>query len=1169
MSNLASSGMVISGHRPEVQSAGLSDEGEVNMDSLGDSSHDPHQLGVSVGRDETEGERPITLEVGSEVDSGSQLGESFKLLPAVFDAGGRFGSNRTSYESSRGRKEGEEEETKEDGDHEKNGKESDNLVSHLSGERIEMIDGGEGIENDESSATAASKDLLEGKGNETGKANETVETKAESEANGKSDANGKNEADHNRTSDTSTESIHQNAEERKDENTKQTNGNSTSSDQIPDRSTITGTSVEIGGTNSANTSPAASTHTNSDSDSEDEDEPPTFKYTRLKGLPAGFFTAHPLSTATFHESVFVFGTHTGLIHLARPDMTPIRTFKGHNASVLALHTDGTHFVSGSMDGTVVIGAVFDDKDIVRHDFKRPVHAVVLDRQYAKSRAFLYGGMAEEVVLCTRNWLDQRVDTVLERSHGPIVALAAVDDLVVWMNDSGITCYHMVTRQVVSVIAKPAEFRSDLHWPRIAFPETDRLLVAWGNYIWSLRVSARTTGGAAGAGASIKSRYFAGSLSFRASNEKKVEIEHVFKVDFVTSGIASFHDDQWIALAYNPQAAPDVRLLRALDGSTTYEEEIGLSSDTSGEQASARNSLVASNHLNGDYNLGLNDYHLGHYIGTPPRYFVLSARAGVVAEQVQLSDRLQWFLDRKLYHQAWTMSQHVVSAERRLGFGVAHLESLVRVGDWESATRWISTLLADTELIAVGDAKSTLATGASSALADEKELLAKESAAQWAYWCRVFLSAGRVAELTAVIPTDPQWNLPKAVYLELIKHWLVEDQKRAFELLSSWDVELYDAKDVAGAMEELLERTSDNEELRRHLVTLYERTYEPAKAVPHLQTLRDSNIIPFLAANHILPAFVPQLPTFARLRFSNESDIERLPISTIQERLSDVTQILVDSRHEIAPATVVRLMCDSHLDILAFFYLEELAAIDELLVKGFENDMVQLYAQYARPKLLPFLSANNNYSIDDAIAVCEANAFVDELVYLLAQVGENKKALTLILHELDDPQRAVNFAKSQNEHDIWNIVLEHSFSRPSYIKTLIESADEKSNAFYNPITILQHMDADLDIAGLKDSVTLVARDNDMALVVNQLLYNIVAKRSEKVSHKFHLDELRGVQVSASDAALEAKFDSFRTVALRRDSAGLVVVERLGSEPANMLYTTLEHKLDHVKKVRAKS
>lgn len=903
----------------------------------------------------------------------------------------------------------------------------------------------------------------------------------------------------------------------------------------------------------------------SDSSDDEEDEPPLLKYTRLNQLPPNFFKKDPISASVFHDNVFAFGTHSGLILLTNPDFSVIRTFKAHRASILSLYTDGVWFASGSMDGTIVIGSVADGNDIVMFDYKRPIHAVILDKNYQRTRAFICGGMSGRVVYSSKNWLDQRVETVLDQDKGPIVAIQMIDDLVLWMNDVGITVYHTTTRQVISVIEKPENsFRSDLYWPRISFPETDRLLIAWGNYIWLLRASIKgPMNSASGAGSSVKSRILpsAASLSFRSLQEKKIEVEHMFKVDYLISGIASFKDDQWIVLAYNqtereqetgkaiPQN-PDIKILSSVDGSTHDEEEIG---------------------FNFTEHLGLNDYNLGVHIGPKStRFFVISARGGVIAEQVQLDDRLAWYLERHRFFEAWSMSRYLVSPTQRLEYGIKHLRSLVTSEQWEKATDWTKSLLnVNTDDFPLTDTRSTIGTKVSRVLeVEEREAFIKEVRLQWEKWSEVFLEAGKVQQLSSIIPTDPRWTLNKSIYSRILKHWLNTSCDHAISLLQAWDLELYDTKDVTTSIESLLEENPDNRSLRAELCRIYQKSFEPAKAVNHLYILKDPNIVGFLEENHILPNFIADVPKFARLRFEKGSDIERLPISKIKTRLEDIVKILADKRNEIPPKDVLQLMFENHLDIINYFYIEELIRIDELLVKGFENERIQLYSHYNRPKLFPFLTSNQNYDISKAIEICETNALVDELVYLLGRIGQNKRALKLIVEELEDPERAINFAKRQNDQETWNTVLEYSFSRPKYIKALIELSDEKSSKFYNPITILQNMSTNLQIEGLKESITKVSQENDMNVVLNQLILKIIYKRSEEISYDFNLDKLRGIQFDAKSDTLKTIFDNFETALVLKAPGDSEVSIRLVEsvvrrDPnANKPFADLETKLKHL-------
>ena len=52
-----------------------------------------------------------------------------------------------------------------------------------------------------------------------------------------------------------------------------------------------------------------------------------------------------------------------------------------------------------------------------------------------------------------------------------------------------------------------------------------------------------------------------------------------------------------------------------------------------------------------------------------------------------------------------------------------------------------------------------------------------------------------------------------------------------------------------------------------------------------------------------------------------------------------------------------------------------------------------------------------------------------MVYLLGRMGNNKKALYLIIDRLGDVNRAIDFAKEQHDDDLWEDLLRYSYTRP--------------------------------------------------------------------------------------------------------------------------------------------
>jgi hypothetical protein len=58
--------------------------------------------------------------------------------------------------------------------------------------------------------------------------------------------------------------------------------------------------------------------------------------------------------------------------------------------------------------------------------------------------------------------------------------------------------------------------------------------------------------------------------------------------------------------------------------------------------------------------------------------------------------------------------------------------------------------------------------------------------------------------------------------------------------------------------------------------------------------------------------------------------------------------------------------------------------------------------------------------------------VPEQVFLLGRMGDNMRALNLIIERLDDVNRAIDFAKEQNDDDLWENLFRYSETRPGTV-----------------------------------------------------------------------------------------------------------------------------------------
>ncbi|EDK45328.1 hypothetical protein LELG_03507 [Lodderomyces elongisporus NRRL YB-4239] len=281
---------------------------------------------------------------------------------------------------------------------------------------------------------------------------------------------------------------------------------------------------------------------------------------------------------------------------------------------------------------------------------------------------------------------------------------------------------------------------------------------------------------------------------------------------------------------------------------------------------------------------------------------------------------------------------------------------------------------------------------------------------------------------------------------------------------------------------------------------------------------------YLDQNHLLLNFISEIPKFIELQVGGEDNLHKLPIQQLQDELMQTMDILIEHRMEISPHQLVPLFRQANLAILNYFYLFRLQSVDVTMVQDFGNELVELYANFNRLQLLPFLTHNDNYDVDLAIETCQLREYFSELVYLLGKIGENKRAINLVIHKLDDAKLAIEFATRLKDQDTWDIVIDESMTRPHFIRQLIELSDldESINQFYDPMTILNKLDVD-KMGDMKDeSEQLLKRSvmeydsrQQLNQLINQIILRMILNKSQQVAQVLKDMLLRGIAVNFED------------------------------------------------------
>ncbi|KAK9235437.1 hypothetical protein V1525DRAFT_381619 [Lipomyces kononenkoae] len=839
-----------------------------------------------------------------------------------------------------------------------------------------------------------------------------------------------------------------------------------------------------------------------DSDADEDEEEPRLKYTRIVDLPPTLFSSDPLSSFLAHEQFLVFATHGGTLHVTTPDLKPIRTYRAHSASILALSTDGTVIASASLDGRVVIASVTDAKDISASDFLRPVHAVSLDPNFQTTRTFVSGGTACSLILSEKGWLGRQSDTTLFHGEGPIDATDWTGDIIIAMNDAGIHLYHAPTKSRISRIARPKDApRADLYRPRISWISSTKFLVGWAYSIWIIKV--------------IKigeSKLALGNSSVSTVSERKSEVETILSIDGLVSGVARYDDDALLILTYNPPPPATEDNSRPL----ALTPEIRLVSPTSGEEFSADQLS-----LRGYERLGANDYHLGVWTGPKPadrKFYILSARDGVIATERDENDKFDWLIEKQKYEEAWQMSQTLVDNTRRRDIGIRWIESLIAADNWREAGAVLKRVLGATPIPAASDNDY------------EESELEKTLREEWERWAWVFVTGGHVSDIASHLPVSSP-ELSNVIYEMVLGYYLANDKEQLYNFLDKWPIDIYDAKSIIVSMESKL-KEEDDRRLRRNIAKLYVSIGNPNAAIIHLLHIQDPAAINLIRDQHLLQSMLPSIPEILTINLTLD-ELESSPVSVIRQKSAEAVDLVVEGRLELLPDKVVEQVVKAGMEVMAFLYLERLQEVDGFAAQGFADLQVNLYAEYDRSKLLDFLKKSNSYNFEKASEICEKREYIPELVYILGKTGQNKKALMLTINRLQDVDQAITFAKSQDDKDLWTDLLDYSMDKPKFIRALLEQA----GTAIDPITLVRRIREGMQIEGLKPALQRILHEYELTLSIAYGAAMILNGEVEGYSEQLRSGRARGLKFEVDDLD---KFKSSDT--LIRFSCGHLFSER---------------------------
>lgn len=159
--------------------------------------------------------------------------------------------------------------------------------------------------------------------------------------------------------------------------------------------------------------------------------------------------------------------------------------------------------------------------------------------------------------------------------------------------------------------------------------------------------------------------------------------------------------------------------------------------------------------------------------------------------------------------------------------------------------------------------------------------------------------------------------------------------------------------------------------------------------------------------------------------------------------------------------------------------------------------------------MPFLRASNFYDLERALRICEKHDFVHESVFLLGRMGDNLKALRLIIERLGDVKLAIDFAEEQRDDDLWEALLNHSDTRPDFIRALLEHGGTQ----IQPVRLIQRIKEGLEIPGLKPALVKVLQASTLQVSLLEGCKRILYGDCATLALELHVGQTAGAPATS--------------------------------------------------------
>ncbi|XP_069776750.1 vacuolar protein sorting-associated protein 41 homolog isoform X7 [Narcine bancroftii] len=226
---------------------------------------------------------------------------------------------------------------------------------------------------------------------------------------------------------------------------------------------------------------------------------------------------------------------------------------------------------------------------------------------------------------------------------------------------------------------------------------------------------------------------------------------------------------------------------------------------------------------------------------------------------------------------------------------------------------------------------------------------------------------------------------------------------------------------------------------------------------------------------------------------------------LESDYEQAVNMLLDNEDKISIDKVVEELKDQ--PELQHVYLHNLFKRDHHKGQKFHEQQISLYAEYDRPSLLPFLRDSTHCPLEKALEICQQRNFVEEMVFLLSRMGNSRRALQMITEELQDVDKAIEFAKEQDDAELWEDLISYSIDKPPFITGLLNNI----GTHVDPILLIHRIKEGMEIPNLRDSLVKILQDYNLQILLREGCKKIIVTDCLALLKKMHKTQMRAVRV----------------------------------------------------------